>query len=155
MILNTLSIYKDDACYNASIDCFYEQLIATKVLLIKEPLEQLDECKNEPCYRDVEIEMELTVEEIDDQVQKCLDHANANGPLYNELLKSIQYLQERSKNSIEELIENLKSDHSDTIRGLLHKIISIEHKLEDGQNVTVKKKEKNIADFARNLLDTP
>lgn len=46
LMLNTLSIYKDDSCYNASIDCFFEQLIATKVLLIKEPLEQLDECKN-------------------------------------------------------------------------------------------------------------
>lgn len=99
--------------------------------------------------------MELTVEEIGDQMQKCLDQANAIGPLYNELLKSIQYLEERSKNSIDELIENLKSNHSDTIRGLLHKIISIEQKLGDGKNVIVKKKDKNIADFARDLIDVP
>lgn len=155
LVLNSLSIYKNDVYYNASIDCFFEQLIASKVLLIKEPLEQLDECKNESCYRDVKIEMDLTVEEIAEQMKMCLDHAKAIGPLYIELLKAVQYLHERSTKTIDELIEQLKSNQSSTIRGLLHKIISIEQKLGEGQSVIVKKKDKNIANFAKQLTDAP
>lgn len=154
-VLNSLSKYKNDSYYNASVDCFSEQLIATKVLLIKEPLEALDECKNESCYRDVDIEMELTTEEIAEQMQKCLEYAKAVGPLYDELLKAIEYLYERSKDSVEKLIVKLKSDTSETIRNLLHKIISFEHKLENDHHIKVKKDEKNIADFAAELVGDP
>lgn len=145
-------MYKNDEYYSASVDCFFEQLNATKVLLIKEPLEALNECKNTECYRDVGIEMELTVEEIAEQMQRCLDQAHATGQLYAELLKAIEYCNKRSKMHLDDLIAKLKSDDSNDIRNILHQIIDIEQKLQYQPMVVVNKKDKNFIDFIKELL---
>ncbi|XP_031640907.1 uncharacterized protein LOC116352447 [Contarinia nasturtii] len=151
-VLNSLSTYKNDEFYNASVDCFFEQLNATKVLLIKEPLEALNECKNASCYSDVGIEMELTVEEIAEQMQRCLDQAHATGSLYTELMKAIEYCNKRSKMQLDQLIDKLKSDNSAVIQNILHRIIAIEQKLENQHRAIVKKRDKNIIDFIKELL---
>lgn len=154
-ILNSLSMFKDDPYYKAAVYCFTEQLIATKVLLVKEPLEALDECKDESCYKDVEIEMELTTEEVDEQMRKCLEFYNATGPLYDDLLKAIGFLHERSLSTIDELIANLKSNNSEKLRNLLHKIISMEKQLAENRKIKVNRKDKTLADFARELVSEP
>lgn len=150
--LNLLTKYKNDAFYKASVDCFLERLSASKVLLIKEPLEALDKCTNSSCYNDVDIEMELTVEEIADQMKKCLDQAEASGPLYEDLLKVIEYIDVRSKSSIDMLIDKLKSDDNEISKETLHKLIIIAHKLEDGDSVTVNLEDRNIVEFVKELL---
>lgn len=150
--LLSLTKYKNDVFFNASVNCFLERLNASKVLLIKEPLEALDKCTNSSCYNDVEIEMELTVEEIADQMKKCLDQANASGPLYDDLLKVIEYVDVRTKSSIDMLIDKLNSDDNGISRETLHKLITIAHKLEDGDSVTVNQKDRNIAEFVKELL---
>lgn len=149
--LNSLSAYQNDSFYNESVSCFFEQLNASKVLMIKEPLEALDQCKDASCYNDVDIEMELSVDEIDEQMKKCLDHAKATGPLYVELLKVIEYCNARSKETLDELIEKLKSDNSEEIRNFLHQIIEIEHKSENDGNV-LHSENPNIDEFVIELL---
>lgn len=147
-----MSTYKNDVFYNASVDCFFERLNASKVLLIKEPLEALDECKNASCYDDVGIDVDLAVDEIAEQMKKCLDSANATGPLYDELLNVINYCNISSKKTIEELIEKLKSDNNETIRKILHQIIELERKSENDGSVEIHPDDSEIDAFVLGLL---
>lgn len=150
--LNSLSKYKEDSYYNASVDCFIEQLKASKVLLIKEPLEALDGCDSSPCYNDVDIEMELTIEEIVDQMKKCLDYVNARGPLYDDLINVIKFVDVHSKTTIDMLIDKLKTNNKGIYKKTLHQLITIERKLENGSSVTVNRKNEHIVEFVKKLL---
>lgn len=125
--------------------------MASKVLLIKEPLQALDECKNASCYQDVKIEKDLTVDEIFEQMRMCLDYVNATGPLYDDLLSAVEYVHEQSSVTIDDLITRLESDDNEKVRNLLHKIISIQHELEDNHRATVKKSDENYANVAKEL----
>lgn len=136
------------------IDCLNEELIWSKLLLFKLPLEALDKCQNSSCYNDQKIEFNLIIEEILMQTKICLRNAEMNTESNNKFMEFINKCDFHIKHCLENFIKKMESK-PDVVHPLLSKILSIFKQIDDGKNVLELMDDADngeIVDLAKEIL---